>query len=252
MRNKLLIGLSGKSESGKTTAVEYIQQLIRYENQHTLQVFAFADALKRMADALIFPQVINWNDEKSKNEEIHTVKASDLNRVLTGRELLTRLADATKSVTNDRIFVEQTMFRAESTLMMVPHEPTIVIISDVRYPHEAAAITRQGGFVIRIERSNLDFTKSKYFHSSETALDNAHPATFFSKIYNNGEIEDFKTMIGLTLNQIITFTGKDLMPYLHAMLNENTPNNIILKQIDTAFDSGNLACYEWSPVSLKP
>ena len=70
------------------------------------------------------------------------------------------------------------------------------IITDVRFPNELAAIKERGGVVIRVNRKDersrfADIDKpeerSKYYHPSETALDNAE---FDYTIDNNGTIDD--------------------------------------------------------------
>ena len=70
------------------------------------------------------------------------------------------------------------------------------IITDVRFPNELAAIKERGGIVIRVNREDersrfaaIDKPeeRSKYYHPSETSLDNAK---FDYTIENNGTIDD--------------------------------------------------------------
>ena len=68
------------------------------------------------------------------------------------------------------------------------------IITDTRVPNEAKAIKDRYGIIIRVSRESeadrfakQDDDKSKYYHSSETALDEY---TFDEYIDNNGTIEE--------------------------------------------------------------
>jgi hypothetical protein len=67
------------------------------------------------------------------------------------------------------------------------------VITDVRFPNEAAALSAQGGQLWRIERPGVDAVND---HISETALD---AWIFDETIVNDGSIEDLKKKITVDL-----------------------------------------------------
>lgn len=60
------------------------------------------------------------------------------------------------------------------------------IITDVRFPNELESIKKRDGLIFRINRSNLDLTKSKYQHESEKHFHNFDYDALFE---NNSSID---------------------------------------------------------------
>ena len=67
------------------------------------------------------------------------------------------------------------------------NENKIIIVTDVRFPHEASTINEMNGLLIRVDRPDLNTDDIKYQHSSETSIDEIEPHW---TINNNGTLEE--------------------------------------------------------------
>lgn len=158
----IIIGLTGKKQSGKTTAANILQSNI---NAATRQV-AFADALKfEVARACgVSVELIEIN--KKVFRPILQWWGTDFKRNLVG-----------ESYWIDRL----------NGALLPLHDigTRAVIIPDVRFLNEAKYIRDMRGIIIRIERTSQE----KDMHLSETEQDNISPDY---TIYNNGSLNDLK------------------------------------------------------------
>jgi hypothetical protein len=174
----MIIGLSGYAQSGKNTVGDILV------DHHGFIQLAFADAIRDFLYE-INPYVksefrvkglvdaYGWDKAKVENEEL--------------RELLQRLGVAGREMIDEYLWVALTMSQIKD-----PHEGRYVI-TDVRFPNEAAAIQSQGGQIWRIERPGVDAANA---HVSETAMD---PWLFDETIINDGTIEDLVKKIKVDL-----------------------------------------------------
>lgn len=150
MRDRLLIGLSGKAAAGKDTVMTMLgAHLTRYGA--SVVRAAFADALK-----LECSQLHGWNGIKDE----------------AGRTLLQQVGVRRRA--EDPMYWVRKAF--EQINFLAPR--TVYVITDVRFRNEANYVKEQGGEMWRIERRNPDGSRfdnglsiSQQEHPSETDLD---------------------------------------------------------------------------------
>lgn len=130
---KLIIGLAGRAGSGKSTCA---QRLI---DEYGATPFSFALPLKELAR-----DVFGFSPEQvfGSQAEKETV---DPRWGLSPRELLIRLGNGARIRLGPDVWVRACMNAIASS------DCSIAVISDVRYPNEAEAITEAGGYVIRLQ-----------------------------------------------------------------------------------------------------
>lgn len=145
----ILIGISGKKQSGKSTVVDYLQSLFK----KNAIVINFADELKRIV-SLIF------DDAPYPKYEVEKQKARVLACGKTVREVLQIFGtEGARSIDENcwiRAYLKQIRKEYHS----------VILTSDVRFPNEADTIKSNGGILIRLSRNPFPDN-----HLSETALD---------------------------------------------------------------------------------
>ena len=155
-----LVGLSGYAGSGKDAAAQVLLEA-GYERR------AFADKLRAMAYELnpIIPikgqmyrlgrlvDAYGWEHCKREYPE--------------AREILQRLGtEAGRKVLGENVWVRATLNDLGVDVLFATGPK--VVVTDVRFPNEAAAIQRLGGKVYRVQRPGVTAINA---HPSETALD---------------------------------------------------------------------------------
>lgn len=190
----MIIGLSGKKQTGKDTICNIIRALNICEradswidkaqvaklfykgdvalNDSVWSKHAFADPLKKMACVLTgFPDASFFESSRIKN----TLNATF---GVTNREILQILGQGLRDNLCEDVWVK--MLVRDYHL----HNRPNWIVTDIRMPNELEAIKKLGGIVIRVNR-NTGYSDN---HISETALDNC--TDFDYVIDNNGTIEE--------------------------------------------------------------
>lgn len=157
----MIIMLSGAAGSGKDTACRIIRRSWNYPKAER---FAFADALKATATNL------TWDGTKD----------------VRGRKFLQDLGRAARAYNPD-VWVNIVANEIQAT------QPEIAIITDFRYPNEAAVMKEKFGdvFTVRLTGRATDLQTNKK-DSSEHALDNY---TFDYYICNNGSLAEFEAKL---------------------------------------------------------
>jgi dephospho-CoA kinase len=160
----MIIGLTGKKQSGKSTAAEYI------EKHHLAVRVNFKDGLVKelkekfpklldeiitIMDRLEYDGMNPWTVERLFKEKPPLVRALMQNF---GTEV--RRADDSDHWVNHWI---------DST-MMYPNEG--IVVDDVRFLNEAEAVRALGGIIVRIERPEMDSSDT---HISELEMDQIVP-----------------------------------------------------------------------------
>lgn len=160
-RDVRLIGLCGYARSGK----DEVAKILSAERGFTR--VAFADALREVAyladPHFLRPLVDAYGWEAAKKEP----------KV---REFLQDLGVAVRTVLGPSTWVDVALHS--------PHPYTVV--SDVRFPNEAAAIRERGGQIWRVTRPGTGPVNA---HESETALDSDVPDRV---IRNTGTLDDLR------------------------------------------------------------
>jgi hypothetical protein len=149
----MLIGLAGYAGAGKDCAAEALITA-GWERR------AFADPLKDIARDL------GWNGEKDD----------------TGRRFLQNLGSSVRAHLGAHVWID-------ATLDDIDPAQDRIVVTDVRYPNEAAAIRQLGGLIVRIERPGVGPAND---HPSEHALDR-WPYDF--QILNAGTVADLHAEI---------------------------------------------------------
>lgn len=183
-----LIGLSGKKRAGKDTAAATLISSFGFQR------YAFADPLKKAAldldplilfeqdEGYLMPRGGTW-------EPAYERLGSVVNRL--GWEQAKEIREVRRTLQNYGVAIRQLQpdFWIRTTLGRALATPRPVVITDVRFPNEAAAIETAGGVVIRIERPGLE---SDDTHASETALDDYY---FEHVLHNDGTVEDLAAKV---------------------------------------------------------
>jgi len=172
----MIIGLSGYAQSGKNTVADILV------DHHGFIALACADPIK----ALVYdinPKINSIEIQGMVNEYGWDIVKQDPEV----RRLLQTTGEAGRQGIDEYLWVAMTLSQIKD-----PHEGRYVI-TDVRFPNEASAISSQGGQLWRIERPGVDAVND---HISETALD---AWIFDETIVNNGTIEDLKKKIKVDL-----------------------------------------------------
>jgi len=154
----MIIGLSGKARTGKSTVSKYLQDKFNFTE------YAFADELKFYAEKY-------GNFTK---EELYGNKTPECRRML----------QAIGSVLREEVDKDYWVNKLRPTLL---YATSNIVISDVRMLNEADLIKEFDGYLIRIERENANIEYGKT-HISETHLDNYNEWDFI--INNNGSIDN--------------------------------------------------------------
>jgi hypothetical protein len=168
----MLIGLSGKAGSGKTTLAQVAEQEFSFTRT------SFAGTLKSeliiylKANNYIFDAANFYGDAKNKNRLIGVPDSTEIPKelidyhslvnmqVISHRNVMKWYGDKQRLVNKDywlQRFMETTDFSND------------VIVDDVRYTNEAALIHALGGILIRIDWPSHSIDDR---HPSETQLDN--------------------------------------------------------------------------------
>ena len=158
-----IIGLSGKKQSGKSTASDFLEKMTGGT------VISFADGLKNII-RVCFGATKEQLDgtDKQKNTKLQCSK--------TARELMQIVGTDWFRELDNHCWI-RTMQRKMSL-----YHPELFIIPDVRFANEVKFIQEGGeGHVIRLLRAPFS---DKDQHLSETALDDVHKG-FFDYVLNN-------------------------------------------------------------------
>ena len=158
-----IIGISGKKQSGKTTAVEDLYNRARRQfnwDGWDIEVINFASSLKAVVNGFWIEPVLGrqlrwdeWDNEKTKNTK-HPCG-------LTYRELLQEIGTTQWRKLWPDIWIENW----KSLLPTKNDRISVVLVPDVRFPNEVKCIQDLGGVVIRLLRNPYNDK-----HESETAL----------------------------------------------------------------------------------
>jgi hypothetical protein len=161
-----LIGLSGRKRSGKDTVYAIIQE--EAERMRPARV-AFADALKEEVSELLKVTTDDLEADKARFRGILQWWGTEWRR----HQDLNYWIDKTRA-----------------KILSLESINELIVVTDVRFPNEAALIEELGGLVVRVSRPEADTVVDP--HSSEVLMD-GHP--FKTILYNTGSLEDLRRSI---------------------------------------------------------
>lgn len=189
----MIIGISGKAESGKDTAAKMLEILYanpkisfedfsnkKYNKFADIQTVHFADSLKETAQVLFGIGEWETNTQEGKKKTINWIGK-------TVRELLQGVGQGLRNAIDPDLWVK-ILFANTSEFF------TNFIIADVRYPNEVNAIKEREGLLVRIDRNGAGAGN----HDSETALDIYTDWDYY--IENNGSLEELFEAMRIFVN----------------------------------------------------
>lgn len=146
----MIIGVSGKANSGKNIFSEYITEL-----DGRFELKSFADNVKRICAILTGHEDQYSREGKGCYLEEWGVTAGRMQQIIG--------TDAIRNQVNKDAWV--------ISLFSKYNTDSFWIISDVRFPNEVQYIKKLGGIVVRINRDTTDDCTRDMQHESETSLD---------------------------------------------------------------------------------
>ena len=156
----MIIGLSGKMKSGKTTVAEYIKSQLPETN---VMVWGFGHEVKLeflRSNATLY-NISDLDKQEVKDERGDFIVCGVRYDDITVREALCKLGIKRREQNPD-----YWVHKWQETVASAP-DNFIIIAPDVRFPNEVKAIQDMGGIVIRLTRNPVDSQDE-----TETALDN--------------------------------------------------------------------------------
>lgn len=153
-----IIALSGKKQSGKTTAAQHLATKVAH-----YQMVNFADKLKQIVCDCLGAEPFEMELDEEKNRMLPCGKTVREALQLVGTDWFRNL-DPLSWV---RAYKNNAQYSVRT-----------IITSDVRFPNEVKCIQELGGHVIRLLRA--PFAEEDQ-HESETALDLTESTTILSK-----------------------------------------------------------------------
>lgn len=169
-----LIGLAGPAGSGKTTVADILFE------QHGYFTTAFADRLKDVAATMFGWDRLSLEDRDYKEAICPTWG-------ITRREVLQRLG--TEAIQGT--FGQDFWVRAWKQIYAEVKGSEDVVVSDVRFEHEAAEIRALGGVIVHITGRSLGH-KGVTGHVSETGI-RQHPQDYL--LYNGDTLLDLQDRV---------------------------------------------------------
>jgi hypothetical protein len=164
----MIVGLSGYAQSGKDTVAELL--CLNYDYKRV----SFADSI-RDAIYTLNPIVFNLNSRVADLVDEYGWSVAKANPEV--RRLLQVFGtEVGRKQFGSEFWVDMALKDLDST--------SLVVVSDVRFPNEAEAISKLGGSIWRINRHNHSAVNG---HPSEHAMDNY---MFNHVIYNDGTLDD--------------------------------------------------------------
>lgn len=211
-----IIAFSGRKQSGKSTAGEYVQSLMYSINpQIDVNTYSFADPLKKniCIDILGLTPQQCWGSDEDKNsltslrwEDMPGILTPELAKyfygkydeaftiedfhsfgftihepgLMTAREVMEYVGTKMFRKMKDKVWVEATLKEIEKD------KPDIALLLDNRFPNEVDPILDAGGYVIRLTRNPFNSSAEP-----ESALDpDKYDWNKFSCIVHNQEMTE--------------------------------------------------------------
>lgn len=176
MDDVFILGLLGRSRSGKSTAADH------YRDRHGFTVVNFADGVKDLLQ-----HVLGLSEEQLRGDLKDVV---DPRWGGTPRDLMIRLGHGGREILWPDVWVE-TCFRRIDRIRAEWPARRLFVIGDVRYESECRAIVQRGGVVLKLARCVTDI-------ATEASVDEVPAHLIWKTIYNTGMSPDgLREMLGL-------------------------------------------------------
>jgi hypothetical protein len=178
----MIIGLGHQSRVGKDTCSQYMAEYIQDKYGTPVWQVSFAWKLKEIAHDLFKHKGVMEPQYYDDNPEARTVVIPGYGK--TAVDLWIDIGQKMREVYQD-VWLEQ---------VTAANNKAITIVRDVRFPNEAEAIKRAGGFLVKITR------KGQVVRGSDTAMPENFKWDY--QINNNGPLEELKTWAVLVVEKI--------------------------------------------------
>jgi hypothetical protein len=182
-----ILGICGKKRSGKDTAGEYLIEKYGYVR------YAFGDPVKDVCRVMFkFTEEQLYGDKKEVLDERWGISPREAFQKI-GTDFCQHaihkiIPDITGEVRTRHFWTKHFEIWLDEQVKINPDIK--VVITDVRFKHEAKVIKKLGGSVLKILRNGVP----KDDHISETELENVSASSI---VENNGTLEDLYKKLDL-------------------------------------------------------
>lgn len=181
MQTPILIGLTGPAGSGKDTVREILAK-------HGYYGMALADPIREMLKPLLLACGVglNWMTDRALKEKPMPVLGVSYRH----------LAQTLGTEWGRALAPDLWLRVAEASMLEVSVStfgPPCFVVSDLRFPNEAAWIRGHGGQVWRIDRPGVEPVRE---HTSETLMTTIEPDL---TLMNNGSIDELHSTVAAAL-----------------------------------------------------
>lgn len=176
-----IIGLMGPAGAGKDTAADHLEAV------HGFVRYAFADPMRTMLEAMLVDAGLDYayiHEPSLKEQPIPGIGFS-----------YRHLAQTLGTEWGRNQVAPDFWLRLAALNLGLPNEPIHdrIVITDVRFPNEAAWLKQHGGLVLRIQRDTAPVRS----HISEQLMASIEP---WSCVENNGAVEDLHAQLDALLS----------------------------------------------------
>ena len=196
----MLIGINGEIGCGKSTATKYL------EAKYGMTEYMFAGPLKAIAIAMGFEhhQIYGTQEQKLEINKFWGISGRRFLQVFGSEVCRDFLPTVLPQMASDRgVWIK--LFQKFYSENSEKH----IVVSDVRFGDESAALRELSGYVVRIVRpmatsavtSAASSVSSTAVHKSETQADNIHP---YAVIINDGTLEDLYVKLDQVVENIFS------------------------------------------------
>lgn len=183
MRHQVLIGITGRKHSGKTTAAKFLART------HNFRIYSFADPIRTAASHLLDIPIEDVSYDAIK-DRIMPEYGKSL------RDFLKAIGIAAREVDPD-FFLK----RMESRLDSKTHPVERVVIQDVRFDNEVDLIQRRKGYILHIDADER-LGPNTDTHISENGISSPHKINF--TIQNNHYLDQLEFNVWQFAHQILS------------------------------------------------
>ncbi len=191
----LIIGLTGKTHSGKDTIADYLV------NNYRFIKIAFADSLKLACKEVFGFSNNQLYDEKLK-EEIDNDWGHSPREIFqkVGTELFRYALPKLCSNIHDDIWIRSVDKKIKNIINNTMDTDKLrIVITDIRFPNEHKFVQDNNGLILKILRNTEDQLCETNEHISEKNIDNF---TFDYQINNNSTIDNLYKNVDSLINKI--------------------------------------------------
>lgn len=177
MAPRFILGIAGRSGSGKDVAAKYMQEVWGLER------YKLSQPIKGMLWSLLGDCTLNALDDNEYKDKIHPLLGC------TPRKALQTLGTEWRDMIDRNLWLRC----ADDNL----RQSNNVVISDVRFQHEIAWIAAQGGRTIRLVRSGTQIADQHISEQTEQLYG------IYDHITNNGTLPELYDKLALVWQRIL-------------------------------------------------